>query len=463
MVLQGFTSEGFSTLEILVASTIALTTISASAMVVYSAQDLTTRASVKNEALQILQEELSLTTTFTDASFASSGFEQRGRFSITKEANALSRFITKLKIIVSWEERDRVQEESIELLLPVSGAVKTADTCTLFWSGTWTEPALINSWQLPNNAQISDIDVLGGFAFVTTNDSTLSLPDMYIYDLHNLFQPQLIASLNTGPGLSSIQVVRDKAYVANTSVTSQLQIIDLSNIQTPRLVSSLAIPNPGTDGIHGHSLYVVDDKVYLGTLKNQREEFYIIDVINVSSPVALGSFETDTQINTIIVDQGYAYLATPNQSQLRVLDVSSPSSISLVSSFSASGYQVQDGRSMDLFGRSVFLGRTVGGFNNPSNNEVFNLQLSDMGQLSQRFSVDLAASARSLSVRDNFVFVGTNDPAKEWQVWGLGSGGVLLPWSHLDLPSSVIAQDCEDQNFFVALEGSSQVVIIGSE
>ena len=460
---QRMFQSGFSTLEILVASTIALSTISASAMVVYSAQDLVTNASLKNGALQILQEELSVATTLTQLSMISEFSEQRGIYLITKEMVPLSRFANELVMVVSWEERGKIREESARLVLPVSNKEETADTCTLYWSGTWITPTSINSWQLPNNAQITDIDILGGFAMITTDDSTLSLPDLYIYDVTDLSQPQLISSLNTGPGLSAIQVVGEIAYVANTSVSSQLQIIDLSTFEAPQLVSSLAMPNPGADGIQGHSLYSIDDKVYLGTLKNSSSEFYVIETSNLTGPAVLGSFEINTQVNAIVVDQGKAYLATPNQLQLRVLDVSSPSSISLVSAFTTSGYQVQDGRSLDLFGDSVFLGRTVGGFNNPSNHELFKLLLSGTGQLSQNFSADIAASARTLFVRDNFIFVGSNDPTKEWQVWGLGAGGAILPWSNLDLPASVVATDCEDQYFFVALEGSSQVVIIGSE
>ncbi len=453
---------GFSTLEILIASTIALSIFSASAMVVYSAQDLALSSELKNGALQIIREKLSLAEANNDPALFLSSPEQRGEYLITTENKPLSRFADEWLIKVSWTERDRVREESASLTKTIYNSDQSADTCTLYWSGIWTTPLIKNIWQLPNNALITDIDVLGGLAVITTDDNTQALPDFYVYNVKDPLNPQLLGSLNTGPGLSALQVVNSLVYVANTSVSSQLQIIDITQPANPQLVSSLALPNASFAGIHGHSIYVNKHKVYLGTQKNLNQEFYIIDVINPSAPQTLGAFETDTQVNTIIVDQGKAFLATPNQAQLRVLDVESPASIQEVGSFSSSGYQVQDGRSLDLFGDRVFLGRTVGGFNNPSNHELFNLNFSNSNQLTQNFSVDLAASVRSLFARDNFIFIGTNDPAKEWQVWAMGSANALIFWSALDLPASVVSADCEEQLFYAGLEGNSKVVIIGS-
>jgi hypothetical protein len=62
--------------------------------------------------------------------------------------------------------------------------------------------------------------------------------------------------------------------------------------------------------------------------------------------------------------------------------------------------------------------------------------------------------------RSGYLFVGTNDPNKEWQVWTVDENGQFSLNQSIDLSSSVLALDCQDQQFFVALENST-IVILG--
>src|SRR5581483_5289256 len=104
------------------------------------------------------------------------------------------------------------------------------------------------------------------------------------------------------------------------------------------------------------------------------------------------------------------------QNQLHVLDISDPNHITELSSFSASGWQTQDGRSLAVLGTITFFGRTVGGFNSSANHELFVLDTTDPRALIQHASTDVGASVHDIFVRSSMLFLATSDSANAFQV-----------------------------------------------
>lgn len=469
MINFPFYQGGFSTVEILVASSMAMSAIIGAGQVVVSAQLAVTHAELSNQAQQILHEQIQ---KFAALSYDQVGVifesvpnktieEQRDEFTIRIFLKPLTRFVDELNIEVRWFERGQMFQPSQQLLVANSSIASWADSCTLFWDSSWLSPRLQQTITIPNNANLTDLDAQGNILVVSTDDASAASPDLFIVDITDPGQPQLLSSIDTGPGIAAIQLVGQMVFAANTSTVGQLQVIDLANKQSPQLMAQVQLASSGADGMRGKSLYVISNTVYVAMEKNLASELYVVDIANVAAPQIRGSFETSTQINAIIVDQSLAYIATPTQKQLRVLDVGNPGNIVELKSFSATGYQVQDGRSLDVIAGKIIFGRTVGGFNNPSNHELFHLE--DNSSITKLFSVDLAASARSIFWRDGFVFVGTNDVFKEWQVWITTNTGAFVPWSSLDLSGNAVSADCADQHFYVALEHGGLVSIISGE
>jgi hypothetical protein len=87
----------------------------------------------------------------------------------------------------------------------------------------------------------TDIEVRNGFAYLTVDSSVAGLPDLYIFDFRNPVQPVLVSSLNTGPGLSSLEVAGPFIYAANLGTTNQLQVIDISERSVPKIVAKTKI------------------------------------------------------------------------------------------------------------------------------------------------------------------------------------------------------------------------------
>jgi hypothetical protein len=263
----------------------------------------------------------------------------------------------------------------------------------------------------------TDIEVRNSVVYLTADSATQSLPDLFIIDANNPQLPTIISSLNTGPGLSSLAVAGPYIYVANTSSISQLQIIDIHDRRNPRIVSQIKLPLPeaSTTPTIANSIFYKNGYVYLGTSKWDGAEFYSINVSDTLSPSIVGSFETNTLVNDIFVSGNFAYLATSDEYQMRVIDISNKANMTLAYTFTTSGWQVQQGKVIEYFENTLGLGRTVGGINRTTNHEAFIFSTSTNTQV--QFSKDIPGGVYGFIMRPPHNFLVTHSPNEEFQVW----------------------------------------------
>jgi hypothetical protein len=293
----------------------------------------------------------------------------------------------------------------------------------------------------------TDIEARNSILYLTADSATQSLPDFFIIDAHNSQTPTILSAINTGPGISSVAIAGPYAYIANTSSVSQLQIIDMHNRRFPHLVAQLRIPLPeaSTTPTRASTIYYKNGFVYLGTSKWDGAEFYSIDVSDPHNPTIIGSFETNTLINDIFVHDNYAYLATSDESQMRVIDISDKANMSLAYAFTASGWQVQQGKVVEYFENILGLGRTVGGINRTTNHEVFIFSTSTNAQV--QFSKDIPGGVYGFIMRPPFNFLITHAPSEEFQVWNTDMSARIY---QKPLGVSPVAISCDWSTLYMA-------------
>lgn len=246
-----------------------------------------------------------------------------------------------------------------------------------------------------------------GYVFVTSDTTTQSDPDLYI-----LKEGAVESALSTGPGLRDIALIRDTAYVANTSVNSQVQKINLSNILSPYISSAYKYASTG------NTIYFHKGLVYVGAEKAYGPELAILD--RALGPISF--YEADSQINDIYKD-GALYIAASNINQLHIVGTTT-------SYFSPSGWETQQGK---VF-RDGYFGRTVGGFNNVHNHELFLLGST---------SVDLGTGVYGIVTSKDLVFIAS----KNLQVW-------KKPFTHLydiPLPDTPVSLSCDKDTLVVGM------------
>lgn len=343
----------------------------------------------------------------------------------------------------------------------------TADTCDSVLTGDWTLPyASPANGSLGNligdsvgTYPITDIDAYYGQLFVSINNSSKNTPTIFIFDIRNPTSPNFVSSIdndvanNTGVNAISIAELSTGTYAFVASASSftkgQLQII---NTNPPYDIITYKIPTAivrgsSTQGI-GNQVMYANGYVYLGLTKTvSGPEFNIIDVSDIQNPFWVGGYSVGNGINSIVIKDDYAYIASPNNQELITLDISNPSNPYLVGGYNAPG-SVGNGKSLYRVGDTLYLGRTI-----TSQNPEFNILDNSTPNTNIRLigSKDIGASINGIFIRDYLAFLLTNS---EFHIYDITNpSGINQFAAPLRLSvyggSSNPTFDCEGNYFYI--------------
>lgn len=300
----------------------------------------------------------------------------------------------------------------------------------------------------------TDIEVRNDIVYLTADSSISSKKDLYIIDAKDSKNLNVISSMNTGPGVSAIEVAGPYVFLAQISTINQMQIIDIHDRSNPKLISQLKLPlpTPTTTAPFASSIFYSNNHIFLGTEKWNGAEFSIISVSDIYNPVVVGVFETNTLINDIYVHDQKAYLATSDEKQMRVLDIRDISNPRLIDSFSPSGWQTQQGKVIDYFEENIGLGRTVGGFNVKANHESFLFSSTSLVS-----SKDITTGVYGMFIRPLDIFLLTHNNEHEFMILDSKLKDIVFDISLLSKPVKMI---CDNNSIFFATGDSKGLSIL---
>ncbi len=382
-------------------------------------------------------------------------------------------YITKeVTVEIRWQNiPGRNQKISLTSLL-IDTDIWRTQTCGDTLSGNWSLPyranAVTSFAQLIGDPTgkypITDLDVYQQKLFVTVNNSSSNKPTLFIFDVSNQAFPVLLKSIDNdganNTGINGIVIGKSQtgvhAFLANASsfVKGQLQIIDTSppyNIVTYK-ISSTIVKGSSTQGT-GNVIFYANGFVYLGLKKTiAGPEFNIVDVRDPQNPFWVGGYTVGNGINSIVVKGKYAYIASPNNQELITLDISDPANPYYVGGYDAPD-TVGNGKSIDLIGDTLYLGRTVTA-SNPElvvlNNTAPNSMLPPLG------SKEISSSVNGLFIRDFLAFILTNSELKIFSTQNPQS--ITAFASPFPLPASggspAPSFDCEENALYIGSNDS---------
>jgi Tfp pilus assembly protein PilV len=216
---------------------------------------------------------------------------------------------------------------------------------------TPTSPSVSGSVDLGNGANTVVMD--GTTAFVgtaTANQRTIQIVD---------------ASSPTAPVLAVNQKVSGFSYNGFWWDGTRLYVASQDNDAEFLILKTLAAADWScpekkaeinlTGNTYALSVYVVGTTMYVGTASNSGgAEFWIYNVSTPTSPTLVGSLEVGADVNDVVVSGSYAYLATSaNSAELRVVDITTPSAPVSVGTYNAAGNT--DGKAVNISGTKVLL------------------------------------------------------------------------------------------------------------
>ncbi|HEV7701924.1 MAG TPA: hypothetical protein VGO63_00545 [Candidatus Paceibacterota bacterium] len=448
--------RGFATLEILIAFTVVTLCIGAVILLVFSNQSLAIDSQTNIEAISKAGKMLEDARALSKQDFysvVSIPAINDNIYQKTLSVEDLDSYTKRITSKISWPLIGG-RNPSVEFTTLVTNI---HNLCSQTLSGDWTNPKIINTAKIDidSAASLTDVAALSGYAYITGDSSTQSKNDFYVVNTSNPVLPSLVGSLNTGPGLNSVSVSSNYAYVANGSINAQLQVIDITAKNSPTLYKNFKLPMIDSDaGTVGYSILYHSGKVYMGTKKNGKAGFHIIDVSDLSNIHEVGYLEVNNTINQIQVIGNYAYLASDDSAQeLRVLNISTPANILGATIYNApntSGFGF--GKSLAIYGNTLFLGRTFDA--NANNKELHVINISDItaNPLPSTLSQKMSESVNAVFVKSSLVFMATNSKFQVRKTSDLSLYGTL------SLPASPPAMDCSGDYFYMGVLGDGVAV-----
>ena len=302
----------------------------------------------------------------------------------------------------------------------------------------------------------TDVDVVGHLAYFSSNSSRASDPDLFIFDIENPSHVVEVSHLNTGPGASALRIAGNHAYVSNTSINAQLQIIDISDRRYPEMTSSFKLLGTyGSSTPLGTALFYKSGKIVLGTSKSDIGELHYIDVMDFHDPIYLDSVELGHGVNDIFAFKDKVYVASAHKDELKVFDVGVSGTLQETNSYNDPG-ATGNGKRLSLFLDTLYFGKTKT-FNHY---EFFSFPTSSTS-LFPLWKYSMPTSIQGLSVYGNLAFVGLHQLTDSFLVLNVASSSLMrLNDMLVDLPAPLLDFDCDRDMFVVISEGSSVITFI---
>jgi type II secretory pathway pseudopilin PulG len=275
--------------------------------------------------------------------------------------------------------------------------------------GGWFAPILSGSYNNPGNEDGLSVYYDSGYVFLGTANGG-SNPDLTVLDVSDPENIVMTGAIDLGSDVYDIHVVSDYAYLATSSNNGEFMVINISNKSEPAHTAQLDLG----DNRDAFAIFVMGDHAYVGkdAAGGANRELYIIDISNPEVPVQVGAYEVGDDVNGIYGSGNTLYLATShNDKEFIILDITDPESPFEIGFFNTDARS--DGKDIFVENNTAYLTTVNAGGASP---EFFIIDINSPSNTSRIGSLDIKNSANSLTVIDNFAFIGGNARNEEFVV-----------------------------------------------
>jgi len=295
------------------------------------------------------------------------------------------------------------------------------------------------------------VRVDGNRTYLAT-DNLSSNDELFVYDTTVVSSPVLLGSFDVGATVFDMVVQGGYAYLATSSDTRELDII---NVSTPSSMSRVGSYNaPGSADMYGIALS--GSTAYLARDSSGEREFYSVNVSSPSSPSLLGSLDfAGGDMNSVVVRGNYAYVATDSNTQeLAVVNVSNPTAPVLSGSYDSSGNDNAE---------SVALGESMLALGEAGGNNLIVFDLSSPGSPSYRSATAVGGIVYALAFDSNdAVFLATSLASSQAQRWDISAPATPVRDFSYNLNATAYGVYFNGTNaFFATTHNSLELQIFG--
>lgn len=443
---------GFSTIELLIALTLLSVIMVGAVEAIMSTQYWFITAQTSNEALyknkiithniktlskENFQQVLTVGSEVskdTDLASDASCIEGGQCYFIDKTVTDISSCAKEVQVSVRWKIAERYPTSSITTSSYLSNSNEIlavgGDCLVQALHGDWSEvsPELGSQVNL-SPQQITGVDVLGEYMYVTSAQS----PFLRIFKLaEDPSDVPVLVSSSTGTGLrlNDVEVIRDYltgrvyTYLMQHSSTSQLIVYDVTESDSPYLLTELSLLNVASSGSfpQGWRVVAYGGQLFVVSRETTGPELHIFSIADprvptelTSAPVNLNRTVNDMVVRDEIVNglkRRFLYLAASSDlKEVGVYDVTNNIPVE-IAAINLSGNA--DAVSIYLNGSILYVGRRS---STAPELYAFNNQKLLTNQLEVLAIGEVGGDVLSLTGTGRELVVGTGKNGSELQIW----------------------------------------------
>ena len=247
----------------------------------------------------------------------------------------------------------------------------------------------------------NDIVVSGNYAYLVSEDDDEAYTGFSIVDVRNPSSPIVAGAYHNRYGSPySVTTAGNYAYMLNANMASNffLSIIDVSNPSVPNVVSYYNNGEASDIAVSGNYAYIADTS-----------GLEILDVTNPSSSSLMGTYDSDLSISSVVVSGNYAYVTNNfnfndiNRGYLDIVDITNPSVPRRIGSYTNAG---GSGRDVAVAGNYAYIAV------NNQNNDYGYLEIVDIRNPASPKLVGIYANAggsvNSVIISGDYAYIAVN-------------------------------------------------------
>lgn len=447
--------KGQSSLEVLIALTIMVLTITAAIVVGFGNQSAVLDTELHSKALRIAEKEIETLRKNARYDFSSIASSTQTEGIFTKEiiVRDTGTYSKEIDVKISWQ------------LSPIQLRDLTLNTIITDWRTAWEQSGtgdggggLTGDWLNPETAGLldlgpgnegTDIAIREQTIFITGIASDIKKNDLFSINVSNINAPSMIASIDTGSGFESIALWNEYAYLAHKSNSEQIHVV---NVSSPSNMFLVATSSLSSNSSLPKTVFAKDDYLYIGTESSASgTEIQIFDVSSPSNPSFEEGIEIGATVNDLFVFKNRLYAATSkSDSELIIFDVTDPNNPSQIGSYNATS----TGRSVyaTSFSTAYFgMGSTFGIMNT-----------SNLSNISLSGTLAMGGNINDLYARDELAFVATSNNNAEFKVVNVQIPGTPTLQSEFNFPQVATGITYRDNVVYVSVRSNDALRIITS-